>query len=482
MSSSLRNIFFTLLLYAIHNTIYAQGSQAVSDNIFSTRDSAVIKDTNRQFVIRNIFIEGNDRTRISTITRELSFHEKEAYPLNVIIEKFYESRKQLMNTGLFTNVVVSLKSLQGYDVYVKIEVEEKWYVYPLPFLRAVDKSFHQWWTEKNRSFDRVNYGIKITDYNFTGRNDKLDVKLMGGFTRQIAIDYYNLFLDRGLKWSASAGFDLGQNREINYITLDNKQVSFRNQDHYLNSYINSFMQLSWRPAIKTKHSFRVGYSYNDIADTISKLNPHFSNNKNIIRYLDLSYTLSYRDVDYIYYPTSGYMGDLKLMRQGFNDPVNLWQITAKGSASWPVGTNYFFNLAAAGVLKLPFRQPYITKQLIGYDDLFLQGYEYYVIDGVAGGYTKATISRPVWQTHISLPSKKIKELNYIPLKLYAKTFINMGYVYNPEAGPNLLNNRMLYSAGIGLDIVASTDFVIKIEWSFNQLGQNGVYLHRINYF
>ena len=63
-------------------------------------------------------------------------------------------------------------------------------------------------------------------------------------------------------------------------------------------------------------------------------------------------------------------------------------MTAKGSAYWPVGEQYFFNLAAVGILKLPFKQPYITQEFIGYDDQFLQGYEYYVIDGVAGGYMK----------------------------------------------------------------------------------------------
>ena len=37
---------------------------------------------------------------------------------------------------------------------------------------------------------------------------------------------------------------------------------------------------------------------------------------------------------------------------------------------------------------------------------------------------------------------------------------------------------MLYSAGVGLDIIAFADLVIKIEWSFNEIGQNGLYLHQ----
>jgi hypothetical protein len=45
-----------------------------------------------------------------------------------------------------------------------------------------------------------------------------------------------------------------------------------------------------------------------------------------------------------------------------------------------------------------------------------------------------------------------------------------------------MDNTFLYSCGIGFDIVAFTDFVIKIEWSFNHLAENGVYLHRSTYF
>ena len=130
------------------------------------------------------------------------------------------------------------------------------------------------------------------------------------------------------------------------------------------------------------------------------------------------------------------------------------------------------------MIKLPFSQPYIGKQFIGYDGRYLQGYEYYVIDGVAGSYAKATLSRPIFSTHIHIPSQRFKSLSSIPVKMYAKAFANTGYVYNTTAGENQLTNRFLYSGGIGLDIVTYNDFVIKIEWSFNRLGENGVYLHQ----
>jgi hypothetical protein len=275
---------------------------------------------------------------------------------------------------------------------------------------------------------------------------------------------------------------MGKNREVNYATVENKPVPVKNEDNFLHSYSTWFAEVNFRPAIKTKHTIGFAYCYDDFADTVVKLNPYFSAGHKSVRYPEMFYRLSYFDVDFIPYPTKGYIGEITVRKKGFNDPLNLWQLTAKGSGSWHLGQKYFMNLSAVGMVKLPFSQPYMTRQFIGYDDQFLQGYEYYVIDGVAGGYAKASFSRPVLNTFFRLPSKKIERLNHVPLRIYAKAFVDAGYVHSQYAGDNTLTNTFLYSGGIGLDIVTFTDFVIKLEWSFNRLGENGLYLHKRNYF
>lgn len=451
--------------------------------IYSTDDSALsAKDTTRLFVIHEIYISGNSKTKPAIILRELSFNVDEEYPLNVIADKFRKARRQLMNTGLFHDVTVSMKSVTGHDVDVNISVKEKWYVWPKVFLRPVDKSFGEWWNEKGGNLDRINYGVRLSHNNFTGRNDKLKVSFMNGYTRQVSLQYYGLWLDKDLKWSTNAGISFGENREVNYMTLNNRQVPLSDGNKFLRTYVGGFLQLTYRPAIKTYHTFGISYAYDDVADTIFKLNPHYYSRTGVIQYPEFLYKLSYFDVDYIPYPTKGFMGEISLQKKGLNTPFNLWQITAKASRSWALNDNYFVNLKGVGMVKLPFSQPYTAKQFIGFDGNFLQGYEYYVIDGVAGAYTKASLSRSVFKTRLNFSSKKFKCLNDIPIRLYAKTFVNAGYVYNTIAGENQLTNRMLYSGGVGLDLVTCNDFIIKIEWSFNRLGQNGLYLHQRNDF
>ena len=165
-----------------------------------------------------------------------------------------------------------------------------------------------------------------------------------------------------------------------------------------------------------------------------------------------------------------------------NNIINVWQVSAKGSGSWHTGPKTFFNVTAYGSIKVPFEQPYYTLRFLGYSDVFLQGYEYYVIDGVAGGYLKTTLTREMLHFNIKVPARKNKEVQRIPVRIFGKIYGNTGYVYNPQPGENVLSNTMLYSGGLGIDILTFYDFTLKFEWTFNQLGQNGLFLHRKSIF
>ncbi|ANE51641.1 BamA/TamA family outer membrane protein [Flavisolibacter tropicus] len=202
-----------------------------------------------------------------------------------------------------------------------------------------------------------------------------------------------------------------------------------------------------------------------------------------MKYPEFTYRFQYFDADFIPYPTKGYVADMSLSRKGlFNSDVGMWQLVARTSASWPLNDKYFFNLRTTAMLRLPFKQPYVNQRFLGGSDLFLQGYESYEIDGVAGGFTKATFTRKLLQTAIHLPFTQIKKISTIPIKVYGKVYGNAGYVYAENVDPsNNLNNRLIYSGGVGLDIVLFYDLALKLEWSWNQLHQNGLYLHDRRY-
>jgi outer membrane protein assembly factor BamA len=450
-------------------------------------DAGIITDltpipSDTSFKVRNIIIEGNKRTRDYIVLREIPFKTGEAYSLPVLVKKFEIARRQLMNTALFHEVVVALKSFDGYDVDVLVKVKERWYIFPVPYFKPVDRNINQWIIEEKASLSRVNYGAKLLYNNVTGRNDKLRAYVINGYTKQLSFSYDRLYIDRALKLGLNVGFSMGKNKEHNYNTINNKQVYLKD-DKYVRNFMTGSAELTYRRAIKTRHRVGITFNTEEVSDSVLKLNPsYFQSTHNRITYPEIYYAMTYYDLDYIPYPTKGYAADIIIGKKGFNSSINLWQLSAKGSANWPTGKKSFFTVNVFGNLKLPLKQPYFNQRLLGYGDAFLQGYEYYVIDGVAAAYIKTTYTRKLVNFDIKMPGGKKREASRIPFKIYGKVYGNAGYVDNPQPGENFLINKMLYSAGIGIDVITLYDLTFKLEWSFNQLGQNGIFLHRKSIF
>ena len=150
------------------------------------------------FVIGEIYITGNKKTKPYIIERELSFKRGDTVNLPELVKAFHEGHDNLINTHLFNDVVVYLKGFRGYVADVEIDVKERWYIFPVPYFVPVDRNLAAW-SEKDYSLSRVNYGLKYTHFNFTGRNDNLMAWLITGYSQQVQLAYTNPYVDKNLK-------------------------------------------------------------------------------------------------------------------------------------------------------------------------------------------------------------------------------------------------------------------------------------------
>jgi hypothetical protein len=131
-----------------------------------------------------------------------------------------------------------------------------------------------------------------------------------------------------------------------------------------------------------------------------------------------------------------------------------------------------------GNIKLPFDQPFFNQSLLGYNESFMRGLEYYVVDGVAGGYIRNTIGKEIAAVRFNTGLRS-KTYGSIPFRFYLKAYGDAGYIYNKNnIMSNDLNNRLIYSGGVGLDIISIYDIVLRVEYSFNQKGENGLFIHK----
>ena len=473
-------IFITVISAGFVNAQPGAPKLSIADSI---RHYSQQPGSSNVFTIREIAVSGNRKTKESVILRELPFQSGEIYGLSELVKEFETGRKRLLSTALFHEVVISLKGFEGNNIDILVAVKERWYLFPVPYIKFVDRNINQWIVEQNAKLNRVNYGLKVLYNNVSGRNDKLNLYLINGYTKQVSLSYYRPYIDKKMKWGINTGFAIGKNREVNYNTIYDKQVFFKDTNNFVRSFTRAFGEATYRPAIKTTHRFGISYTLEKVTDTIVSLNPsYFTEGRDKFSFPELYYLMSYMDVDYNPYPLKGYIAELYVAKRGLNHTINMWLLSAKASGSWEIAKKLYFGAKLAGAVKAPFKQPYFNQRLFGYGDFFMQGYEYYVVDGVAGGYAKASLTREVLNLGFQVKRKKDVIPYRIPFKAYAKTFVNAGYAYHSTPETNTLNNRMLYSWGVGIDILTHYDFTLKFEWSFNVLGENGLYLHRKTLF
>ncbi|MDP9041928.1 MAG: hypothetical protein M3N30_08090 [Bacteroidota bacterium] len=439
----------------------------------------------RLFIVGNIFVHGNRITKTFTITRELPFKTGDSLTLSQLSQYFTQAREHLINTKLFNEATVWLKEFRGYLVDINIDVVERWYIFPLPYVRPVDRNFTAW-AQQGYSLRRFDYGLKYSQYNFTGRNDNLRVWLITGYSREVEIAYDRPNTGKNLIHGFGGGFLISGQQEINAITLNNKEV-FVNRDSiqgagkYLQTQATFSLRYYYRPAIRTKHFFRFSLNHMKIDSTVLVMNPdYFLNHRLSLDFPELFYSLNYNNIDYVPYPTRGFLFETSILQRGITADMNMTQFIARSTEAFSFAPKMYFVTQNFGVLRVPFKQSFYNRSLLGYGDYYMRGLEKYVVDGVGLFLDRNTVMREL--LHFDIPFLRNTTHDHIPFRIYAKTYFDLGYVYNRYNSLNSLQNTMLYTYGAGLDVVTFYDFIFRIEFSVNQLGEKGLFFHIRNDF
>lgn len=439
--------------------------------------SAPVTDTS-YLVVRNILVSGNKKTRTSIILREISTVPGDTIYLRDLANTLEERRKQLLNTSLFLNATANVKNWTGNEADLVFEVWERWYTFAYPIFKLADRNFNQWWVEKNHSLSRINLGVSGTQENLTGRNDELNAAIQFGYTQRFALQYNVPYIDKHFRHGLGIIASYNRNREVNDSTSNNKQQFFRKDDFLRQVYMIG-LNYSYRRAINTRHQVFVNYNYEKIADSVAILNPNYlGKGRTNVRFIDITYRLTYIKADSWVYPLKGFRLQAEVGKKGIGpwndiDDVHFRLNMAK---YWQLRPKTFAALGIRSAAKLSNAQPYINQQALGYRDDYLRGLEYYVIDGTSFAILKSTLRQELVSFKVKLPIVP-KKFNTVPVRIFAKAFGDGGYAYNKFPGNSFLNNRFLYTGGIGLDIVSFYDTCLRIEYSFNQLGQKGLFLH-----
>ncbi len=427
-------------------------------------------------IIRAINIAGNKKTKDYIVEREIALQAGVVYERGELNRLIRLTKEQLMNTTLFVTVELFVDTLTLEEIDINIIVKERWYLFPLPHFKIIDRNWNVWINDYKGSLDRAEVGGKVIHNNLTGRNDKLNLYAIGGYTQQLQANYFQPYFDKKLQQGYSLAFLAGRTREVNFATDSNKQQFFSLPD-FSRQYLKAEVGYSYRRGSQMRSFARLSYNVETVDSVIASLNPNmFGNGRTKAEFVDLFLTYQYLNLDYIPYPLRGWMVDLYAL-QRFSKSVPMFQLGGKMQATWQFAPKTYMNFQGAFAFTLPSKdQPFFNQRMLGYRSLYMQGLEYYVVDGSMAGMLRSTLRREVWGFTLKniIPSKSH---NTIPFRFFLKTYGNIGYAYANNPGNSFMSNQLLSTAGFGVDIMTVYDLVMKLEYSFNQFGESGFFIH-----
>jgi outer membrane protein assembly factor BamA len=170
-----------------------------ASNAFEDSDSLII-GAETWVKIDSIEIRGNYTTEDFVILREMTFQVGDE--VNGSMIEF--NRERIYSLGLFNFVKIFAKS-QKSKITAVIDVEETWYIYPVPFLNIRDKDL-----------DRASYGLSLLYRNFRGRNETIQAVASFGYDQFYLLSYYNPLI--------STSADLNLRTSLLYQTPQNKSL------------------------------------------------------------------------------------------------------------------------------------------------------------------------------------------------------------------------------------------------------------------
>lgn len=434
--------------------------------------------------VEQIEVKGNKKTKGKLIIRELNFEIGDSIRLNDLQDVLTFNRLQLMNTGLFTDVGFNIPRWDDEsNITILVDVIEAWYFYPIPVFELADRNFNVWWVDYERSLKRVNYGLDFFYFNMTGRGDEIEALIQLGFTHKFELDYSIPYINQQQTLGLFTNVLYTRNREINYNTELDRQTFFRSEEDFLLQRFRAGVGMTFRPKYRNLHKWDLRFhKYGIEEQVLSELNPDFFLGSLEQQFFSFSYNwgLDYRDIRP--YPMNGFWLQVELLKEGFGifGDLNTAYITVSHDQYLPMNDRWSLAWNAKGRYAfLRDKIPFYNSRALGYNEDYIRGYEYYVIDGLDYFYIKNNLRIKLLDHTIDfgrlMPLENFKKM---PSRLFLATFTDIGQVNNPHyRAENELPSTWLVGYGIGLNLIVYYDKVFRLEYSRNLLGEGGIFLH-----
>lgn len=433
------NIFVGLLLYSIlfNFTVYSQ--------IFGVK-----VDEGPTYIIDSIRIFGNDITEDFIILRELTFEEGDTVNHHLL----QYNKERVYSLGIFNKVNFRFSDLDS--TMLNIEVEESWYIYPVPIFFI-----------KDRDWDKFSYGISVLIKNFRGRNETLSGSAALGYDPSYSISYSKPSIFYKSNVFFSAGFS--------HRTISNKSETAANLygGDFEYTYITNEVGIGNRFGLFHWAGIDIGFHYIESPEYFQGSN---ASGERIDRLLKAGLNYSYDTRDLVQFPSEGiyfsfymqlkglglnninyqiYNIDFREYRNFFGNFVTKWRLTTRQTAGKFIP---FYDFSYLG----------FQESVRGHSSREREGHNYYI--------GSLEILHPIIKDmNISLDFIPIlpRELLSYRIGLYAQIFGDTGTTQLRGKPLSIKNFDTGYGAGLSLLILPYN--VVRFEAALDE-NQNVEYI------
>jgi outer membrane protein assembly factor BamA len=432
--------------------------------------------------IAEVCIQGNRVTKDWIILRELQLKPGDRVPALVLDSLLRLEANKVFNTNLFITSEVKYEAHDAKRVSLLVEVLEKWYTFPVPVVDVGDRNFNEWWQQRNRDLSRLVYGFTFRRSNFRGRNELLTVSLRLGFRQSLRVSYQIPYLNRKQTVGMGVRVNYGTFNNLAYQTGGNRLL-FLSADQALRRDFDAEWKVWRRKDYYTAHALQLAYRSQQVADTVLALNPGYFGRDGLSgrRFLELSYAFSHDRRDIQVYPKRGFFVGAEVVQRGLGVIGGFRQTVLK--ATWakyqPLGARVFFDTDWRAKYSWANEWGYVYSEGLGYRQELIRGYDLYVIDGNQALLSRNTLRFQAFDRTVKAGFIPAKQFSTIPLGLYPKAFLDIGYVRNAAIATldERFANRPRLGWGLGLDVVTFYNTVVRLEYSMSQAGDRGLYFY-----
>jgi outer membrane protein assembly factor BamA len=400
--------------------------------------------------IDSIIIRGNKTTEDFIISRELSFHDGDS----LTPSKASYNSERVYSLGIFDHVVIRPVFIDN-KTFAVVQVDEAWYIWPIPFLDV-----------KNGDWNRLSYGVNLLVKNFRGMNETIRTNFSLGYDPSVSISYTKPVLQYGSNVSFSTA--------LSYSNVQNEsniaKAAYGSQ--FNQKMLNAQIIIGDRFSLFHYIQVTGGFNYIETPLYIPNSNINASGQRiDHVVYLGVGYTYDSRDL--AQFPQKGILGSVNILEKGLgyqniNYQVYTIDFREYRRIVWDLhGKWRFASRLTSGKLI-----PTYDLSFFGYGER-VRGYSQYVEEGNNYYLTSLEFYNPlIKDININLdfiPIVPAQLLSY-RVALYAEVFGDVGTV--TQRGRNIGINDFESGYGFGFTLLILPYNILRLEMAFNNFAKS----------